>query len=95
LWEALKRADAAGVDVTKKGSGPAIMEKGFETMRNFDIGLGAAPISYTAKDHRAATGCIVQEWKGGKFQVVEDVNLKKRWPKLWDKTEKEGGFFGY
>ncbi|MBW2708173.1 MAG: ABC transporter substrate-binding protein [Deltaproteobacteria bacterium] len=95
LWEALKRADAAGVDLTQKGSGPAIMEKGFETMRNFDIGLGAAPISYTATDHRPATGCIVQEWKGGKFQVVEDVDLKKKWPVLWDKTEKEGGFFGY
>ncbi|EFK07785.1 conserved hypothetical protein [delta proteobacterium NaphS2] len=95
LWEALKRADAAGVDITKKGSGPAIMKKGFETMRNFDIGLGAAPISYTATDHRPATGCRVQEWKGGKFEVVEDVNLKKRWPDLWEKSEKEGGFFGY
>ena len=95
LWEALKRADAAGVDITKKSSGPEIMKKGFETMRNFDIGLGAAPISYTATDHRPATGCRVQEWKGGKFDLVEDVNLKKRWPDLWEKSEKEGGFFGY
>lgn len=95
FWEALKRADAAGVDITKTGSGPEIMKKGFETMVNFDIGLGAAPISYTATDHRAATGCRVQEWKGGKFQVVADVDLKKRWPDLWNKTEKEGGFFGY
>ena len=95
LWEALKRADAAGVDITKKGSGPEVMKKGFETLRNFDIGLGAAPISYTATDHRAATGCRVQEWKGGKFQVVADVDLKKRWPDLWAKSEKDGGFFGY
>ena len=95
LWEALKRADAAGVDITKKSSGPEIMKKGFETMRDFDIGLGAAPISYTATDHRPATGCRVQEWKGGKFEVVEDVNLKKRWPDLWEKSEKDGGFFGY
>jgi len=95
LWEALKRADAAGVDITKKDAGPKIMKEGFETMRNFDIGLGAAPISFTATDHRPATGCIVQEWKNGKFEVVADVDLKKRWPDLWDKSEKEGGFFGY
>ena len=95
IWEALKRADARGVDLTKKGCGPAIMKEGFETMRNFDIGLGAAPISFTATDHRPATGCRVQEWKGGKFQIVADVDLKKRWPDLWNKTEKEGGFFGY
>jgi len=83
-WEALKRADKKGVDITAKGSGPAIMKEGFETLRNFDIGLGAAPISFTATDHRPATGCIVQEWKGGKFQVVENVDLKKRWPELWE-----------
>ncbi|HUU80026.1 MAG TPA: ABC transporter substrate-binding protein, partial [Acidobacteriota bacterium] len=56
LWEAMKRADKAG-DLT----GPGIMKKGFETMRNFDIGLGAAPITFTATDHRPGTGCIVQE----------------------------------
>jgi branched-chain amino acid transport system substrate-binding protein len=83
-WEAMKRADKKGVDLTKKDCGPAIMKEGFETFRNFDIGLGAAPISFTATDHRPATGCIVQEWKGGKFQVVENVDLKKRWPELWE-----------
>jgi len=83
-WEALKRADKKGVDVTEPGCGPGIMKEGFETFRDFDIGLGAAPISFTATDHRPATGCIVQEWKGGKFQVVENVDLKKRWPDLWE-----------
>jgi branched-chain amino acid transport system substrate-binding protein len=83
-WEAMKRADQKGVDLTKEGCGPAIMKEGFETLKNYDIGLGAAPISFTATDHRAATGCIIQEWKGGKFQIVEDVDLKKRWPELWE-----------
>ncbi|MDQ1336761.1 MAG: branched-chain amino acid transport system substrate-binding protein [Thermodesulfobacteriota bacterium] len=83
-WEAMKRADKKGVDLTKEGCGPAIMKEGFETLKNYDIGLGAAPISFTATDHRAATGCIIQEWKGGKFQIVEDVDLKKRWPELWE-----------
>ncbi|MCD6305446.1 MAG: ABC transporter substrate-binding protein [Deltaproteobacteria bacterium] len=82
-WEALKRADRKGVDVTRKDAGEAIMKQGFETLRNFDIGLGAAPISFTPTDHRPATGCRIQIWKGGKFHVVEDVDLKKRWPELW------------
>ena len=80
LWEAMKRADKAG-DLT----GPGIMKKGFETMRNYDIGLGAAPITFTGTDHRPGTGCIVQEWKNGKFQEVANVDLKKRWPDKWEK----------
>ena len=80
LWEAMKRADKAG-DLT----GPGIMKKGFETMKNYDIGLGAAPLTYTATDHRPGTGCIVQEWKNGKFQEVANVDLKKRWPDKWEK----------
>ncbi len=79
-WEALKRADKAG-DLT----GPGIMTKGFETLRNFDIGLGASPVSFTATDHRPTTGCLIQEWKNGKFQEVERVDLKQRWPEKWAK----------
>jgi branched-chain amino acid transport system substrate-binding protein len=79
-WEALKKADKAG-----GLSGDNIMVKGFETMKNFDIGLGASPITFTATDHRPTTGCLVQEWKDGKFQEVERVNLKKRWPDKWEK----------
>jgi branched-chain amino acid transport system substrate-binding protein len=80
LWEAMKRADKAG-DL----SGPGIMTKGFETMRNFHIGLGAGDVSYTATDHRPTGGVLVQEWKGGKFQEVEFVDVKGRWPKRWEK----------
>ena len=80
VWEALKRADKAG-DLT----GHNIMVKGFETMKEFDIGLGASPITFTETDHRPTTGCLVQEWKDGKFQEVERVDLKKRWPEKWAK----------
>lgn len=79
-WEALKRADKAG-DL----SGDGIMLKGFETMKDFDIGLGASPITFTATDHRPTTGCLVQEWKNGKVQEVERVDLKARWPEKWEK----------
>ena len=80
LWEAMKRADKAG-DLT----GPGIMKKGFETMKNFHIGLGAGDVTYTPTDHRAASACLVQEWKAGKFLKVEFVDLKARWPKKWEK----------
>ena len=80
LWEALKRADKAG-DL----SGDGIMTKGFETFRKLDIGLGASPVTFTSTDHRPTTGCLVQMWKNGKFQEVERVDLKARWPEKWEK----------
>jgi branched-chain amino acid transport system substrate-binding protein len=80
LWEAMKRADNAG-DLT----GPGIMTKGFETMRNFHIGLGTGDVTYTSTDHRPTGGCLVQEWKDGKFQEVEFVDVKGRWPAQWEK----------
>lgn len=84
-WEALKRAHKAGADVTSPKSGPAIMHKGFETFRDFDIGLRASPVTFTSTDHRPATGCLIQEWTGSQFQPVEHVDLKKRWPDRWAK----------
>jgi branched-chain amino acid transport system substrate-binding protein len=81
LWEAMKRADKAGAL-----TGPGIMQKGFESLNNFEIGLGASPVTYTSTDHRPTTSCLVQEWKGGKFQEVDRVDLKKRWPEKWEKA---------
>ncbi len=79
-WEAMKIADKAG-DLTGQG----IMKKGFESFRNYDIGLGASPITFTPTDHRPATGCLVQEWTGSDFKEAERVDLKKRWPEKWEK----------
>jgi branched-chain amino acid transport system substrate-binding protein len=79
-WEAMKRADKAG-----NLTGPGIMKVGFESLREYDIGLGAAPITFTTTDHRPATGCLVQEWSGVDFREVERVDLKKRWPDKWEK----------
>ncbi len=78
LWEALKRADAAG-DL----SGESILKNGFETMQNFDIGLGAPPVTYTATDHRVAGQVPIYEIKDGKFKIVEKVDLKSRWSQKW------------
>jgi branched-chain amino acid transport system substrate-binding protein len=82
-WEALKRAARAG-----ELTGDGIMVKGFETMKDFDIGLGASPITFTATDHRPTTGCLIQEvadWQKGLFREVERVDLKERWPEKWEK----------
>jgi len=78
LWEALKRADKAG-DL----SGEGILKKGFETMKGFDIGLGAPPVTFTATDHRVAGQVPIYEIVGGQFKIVEKVDLKGRWPQKW------------
>ena len=78
LWEAMKRADKAG-----SLSGESILKNGFETMRNFDIGLGAPPITFTATDHRVAGIVPIYEVENGKFKLVEKVDLKSRWPEKW------------
>jgi branched-chain amino acid transport system substrate-binding protein len=80
LREALIRADKAG-----KLDGESILKLGFETMNNFDIGLGAPPITFTATDHRVAGMVPIYEIKDGKFQLVEKVDLKSRWPEKWAK----------
>ncbi len=80
LWEAMKRADKAG-DLTGEG----ILKKGFETFKGVDIGLGVPPLTYTATDHRIAGKAPIYEIKNGKFQLVELVDLKGRWPEKWEK----------
>ncbi|NQT69921.1 MAG: ABC transporter substrate-binding protein [Desulfobacteraceae bacterium] len=78
LAEALKRADAAG-DL----SGESILKKGFETMKNYELGLGVAPGTFTATDHRSQSEAKIYEYKNGKFQLFDSVDLKKRWPQKW------------
>jgi len=80
LWEALKRADKSG-----GLSGENILKKGFETMRNFDVGLNVPPLSYTATDHRVAGKVPIYEIADGKIKLLKVVDLKTRWPDKWAK----------
>lgn len=80
LAEALKRADKAG-DLTGEG----ILKKGFETMKDMEIGLGLAPVSFTAADHRPQSKAKIYEYKGGKFALLDEVDLKAGWPAKWEK----------
>ncbi len=80
LAEAMKRADKAG-GIT----GENILTKGFETMTDFEIGLGVAPITFTSADHRPISKARIYELKDGKFILFDEVDLKKRWPDKWNK----------
>jgi branched-chain amino acid transport system substrate-binding protein len=52
-------------------------------MKDLELGIGAAPVTFTATDHRPAGKVNIYEWKGGKFTLVEDVDVKGRWPEKW------------
>jgi len=80
LSEALRRADKEG-DL----SGEGILKKGFETMRAYEMGLGIAPATFTATDHRSQSEAKIYEYTGGKFSPMDAVDLKKRWPDKWAK----------
>lgn len=78
LWEAMKRADKAGAL-----NGEGILKQGFETMKDFDLGLGGAKLTYTATDHRVSGAVPVYEVKDGKFKLVQVTDIKSRWPDKW------------
>jgi len=78
LREALVRADRSG-----GLSGVDIMQNGFETFRDYDLGLNVSPLTYTADDHRSSGRVPVYEIKSGVFKLVEVVDLQARWPDKW------------
>jgi branched-chain amino acid transport system substrate-binding protein len=78
--EALKRADKAG-DL----SGESILKNGVETLKDYQLGIGSDPVTYTATDHRPAGKVPIYEWKGGKFHLVDMVDVQGRWPEKWAK----------
>jgi branched-chain amino acid transport system substrate-binding protein len=78
LWEAMKRADKAGTL-----TGETILKQGFRTMKEFELGLGGASLTYTETDHRISGKVPVYEYRNGKFQRVAVVDLKGRWPDKW------------
>jgi branched-chain amino acid transport system substrate-binding protein len=83
LSEAMKRADKAG-DLT----GPGILQKGFETIKDYAIldgGLGTGPVTFTSTDHRTTGIVPVYELREGKFNYVKTIDVKTRWPEKWAK----------
>ena len=80
LAEALRRADKAG-DM----SGPGVLHKGFETFKDYEMGLGLAPVTFTATDHRPLSAASIYEYKNGEFVKFDEVDLKAKWPEKWEK----------
>lgn len=80
MAEAMKRADKAG-NLTGEG-----IKEGFETMRGWQMALGGiAPLTYTDTDHRPQSAINLYQYAGGKFNHLDRVDLKARWPEKWDK----------
>jgi branched-chain amino acid transport system substrate-binding protein len=79
MREALVRADKAG-----QLNGPGIKEA-FESLREWTPGLGRAPITLTAADHRPGSLVRVYMIKDKKFAPLETVDLKRRWPEKWER----------
>lgn len=79
MREALVRADKAG-----KLNGPGVKEA-FETLREWTPGLGRPPVTITPTDHRPGSLVRVYMIKDKKFNLVKEVDLKRRWPDKWEK----------
>ncbi|MBI4841937.1 MAG: ABC transporter substrate-binding protein [candidate division NC10 bacterium] len=79
MREALVRADKAG-----KLNGPGVKEA-FETLREWTPGLGRPPVTITPADHRPGSLVRVYMIKDKKFNLVKEVDLKRRWPDKWEK----------
>jgi branched-chain amino acid transport system substrate-binding protein len=84
MAEGMRRADKAG-----KLNGPGLKE-GLETLRGWTPGLGLPPVTLTATDHRPGSVVPIYRIRGGKFELVKNVDLKTKWAKQWD-----GEWFGY
>ena len=52
-------------------------------MRDHEIGLGVAPITFTAKDHRPLSIVRVYQFTQGEFKLLDTVDLQARWPEKW------------
>jgi branched-chain amino acid transport system substrate-binding protein len=84
MAEGMRRADKAG-----KLTGPGLKEA-LETLRGWTPGLGLPAVTLSAADHRPGSVVPIYRVKGGKFELVTQVDLKAKWPRQW-----EGEFFGY
>jgi branched-chain amino acid transport system substrate-binding protein len=73
VWsEGLRRADKAGA-LTGEGIKAAL-----ETLKDFDLGGLAAPVTYTAADHRPSTRVSLYQVQGGKIVKLGDSDQGRK-----------------
>ncbi len=71
MWEALKRAKAAG-----QLTGPGL-KAALETIKDMDTGGLTPLLTYTPTDHRATTTCGLYVIKDGKLTLVDDLSIER------------------
>ncbi len=79
LVEGLKRADATG-----KLNGEGIKAV-LDGLKDFDVGLGVPPLTFSPTDHRGTSTVRVAQIKGGKIGLLKTVDLRAKYPDLWPK----------
>ncbi|MBI5652098.1 MAG: ABC transporter substrate-binding protein [Chloroflexi bacterium] len=79
LREAMTRADKAG-----KLNGEGI-RAAFEELKDFDIGLGVTPLTWSSSDHRATGQVRIYQIKGGKFNLLKQMDMKAKYASDWPK----------
>ena len=79
LKNALEKADKDG-----KLNGEGI-RAAFETFKDLDVGFGAAPMTWSATDHRPTSIVNLYQIKGGKFVLLKQLDLKAKYPNDWTK----------
>jgi branched-chain amino acid transport system substrate-binding protein len=73
VWaEGLKRADKAKA-LTGEGVKAAL-----ETLKDFEVGGLAAPLTYTPTDHRGSTKVSLYQVQGGKLVKVGDFDQPRK-----------------
>lgn len=73
VWsEGLKRADKSG-KLTGEGIKAAL-----ETLKDFDLGGLAAPVTYTAQDHRPSSTVELYQVQGGKLVRLKQVEQPRK-----------------
>jgi branched-chain amino acid transport system substrate-binding protein len=79
LTEGIKRADAKG-----KLTGEAIKAE-LDALKDFDLGLGVPPLTFSPTDHRGTSTVRTYQIKGGKIGLLKVVDLRAKYPDLWPK----------
>ena len=79
LKAALEKADKDG-----KLNGDGI-RAAFESFKDLDVGFGAAPMTWTATDHRPTSIVNIYQIKSGKFVKVKSLDMKAKYANDWPK----------
>jgi len=89
-WLKMGMAASALKIADKKGqlNGPGIKDalESFKDWSAFDTpkALGRPPYTITAKDHRPSSISSIYVIKGGKIELMEQIDMKKAFPNEWE-----------